>query len=112
MKDRSRSAVVRRHLRHALVLGWTAYFAGLLAAVTLGLGVYALGTDSVWWGAAGLVVTAALSASIVAALFYCLNERNDRRDQWYLRLALRSSYLRAHPEAVGDQRGRTPMRPS
>jgi hypothetical protein len=100
MKDEPPSAAVRRHLRNALVLGWTGYFAGLLAAVTLGVGSFALATGHVGMGIAGLLVTAALFLTIFGALFYCLHERRDRRDQWYLRLALRTRYLRVHPEAV------------
>jgi hypothetical protein len=99
MRNRSQSALVRRHLRHALVLGWTGYVAAILAAVTLGVGVYALAAGSTWLGIAGLLATAALGGTILGALFYCLRERHDRRDQWYLRLALRTRYLRAHPEA-------------
>jgi hypothetical protein len=99
MRDQSQSAVVRRHLRHALVLGWTGYFAAILSAVTLGAGVYALATGSIWLGIAALFATAGLGFTIFGALFYCLRERHDRRDQWYLRLALRAHYLRAHPHA-------------
>jgi hypothetical protein len=100
MKDELPSTAVRRHLRNALVLGWTGYFAALLAAVTLGAGTYALATGDLWVGTIGLLVTAAMGLIIVGTLFYCLNEHRDRRDQWYLRLALRIRYLRTHPSAA------------
>ena len=100
MNDELPSMAVRRHLRDALVLGWTGYCAALLAAVTLGAGTYALATGDLWIGIVGLPVTAALGLTIVGELFYCLNEHRDRRDQWYLRLALRTRYLRAHPNAA------------
>ena len=38
MKDELPSMAVRRHLRDALVLGWTGYCAALLAAVNTGRG--------------------------------------------------------------------------
>jgi hypothetical protein len=104
MKDELPSMAVRRHLRDALVLGWTGYGAALLAAVTLGVGTYALAMGDLWFGIAGLLVTAALGLTIVGALFYCLNEHGDRRDQWYLRLALRIRYLRAHPDEIEVRR--------
>jgi hypothetical protein len=104
MKDELPSMAVRRHLRNALVLGWTGYGAALLAAVTLGAGTYALATGDLWVGIVCLLVTAAMGLTIAGTLFYCLNEHRDRRDQWYLRLALRARYLRTHPHAVEGPR--------
>jgi hypothetical protein len=100
MKDELPSAAVRRHLRDALVLGWTGYCAALLAAVALGAGTYALATGDLWFGIAGLLVTAAMGLTIVGALFYCVKEHRDGRDQWYLRLALHTHYLRTHPNTA------------
>ena len=98
MKDELPSMAVRRHLRDALVWGGPATCG--TPAVTLGAGTYALATGDLWIGIVGLLVTAALGLTIVGELFYCLNEHRDRRDQWYLRLALRTRYLRAHPNAA------------
>jgi heme/copper-type cytochrome/quinol oxidase subunit 3 len=97
MNTKSQSAIVRRHLRGALVLGWTGYLSGLMASATLGLAVYALATGHRSAGIAGLLVTAALGMTILGALWFCLSEANDRRDQLYLRHALRSHYIRSHP---------------
>lgn len=95
----SQSALVRRHLRRALVVGWVGYATGLFAACTLGLSVFALASGLLWVGTIGLAATFVLGATVVGDLLFCAAEARDPRDQQYLRRARHTSYLRTIPRA-------------
>ena len=97
VNDLSQSALVRRHLRRALVVGWVGYAAGLFAACTLGLSVFALASGWLRIGTIGVVATCLLGATVVGALLFCAAEARDPRDQQYLRRARHTSYLRTIP---------------